>query len=123
MRPAVRPRYHRGTGTCPAPARYWTTSCERRFPKRPLPAISSSKRWQDTLDGMLLFCDEWAGRHRSGDSRATGEKLSVITNTAAEIPGLRDECYLRNGRVIGSGPWKHVGDLAHLAFRLLRRRG
>src|SRR6516165_6854463 len=65
-----------------------------------------------------------SGRRTSPRPDTAGsEPLLVIADAAAEVvagPGY--QAHLRNGRLVGARPWKHIADLGDLTFRLLHRR-
>jgi hypothetical protein len=48
------------------------------------PGDFEPKRWQDTLDGMLRFCDEWAGR-----AAALGWQPSEVFSLDLTAPAAR----------------------------------
>ena len=45
--------------------------------------------------------------------------LLVIADAAADIADLGYEAHLRNRRLVGTWPRKHIADLGNLTFRLL----
>jgi hypothetical protein len=47
-----------------------------------------------------------------------GNDLLVIADAAAQIANPGREAHLWNWRLVGTGPYKHVGDLSDLTFRL-----
>jgi hypothetical protein len=51
---------------------------------RAAPGDFEPERWQDTLDGMLRFCDEWAGR-----AAARGWQPSEIFSLDLSAPAAR----------------------------------
>jgi hypothetical protein len=50
-----------------------------------------------------------------------GNDLLVIADAAAQIANPGREAHLWNWRLVGTGPYKRVGDLSDLTFRLLIR--
>src|SRR5437588_2891980 len=60
-------------------------------------------------------------RHGCRPTRSVWNGLLVRTDAAPQIAGLGYDAHLRNRRLVGAWPRKHVADLADLSFRLLRR--
>src|SRR6202030_3745681 len=71
------------------------------------PPPKKPRAWRGSLDRSytLLSC----------------RNLFVVADAAGDVPHSRDEAHLRHRRFVRTRPWKHVADLADLAFRLLPR--
>lgn len=63
--------------------REWA-DCFAGIAQAPAPGDFTPERWQDTLDGMLRFCDEWAGR-----AAALGWQPSEIFSLDLVAPSAR----------------------------------